>query len=435
MIPLRVHDTLKSMGASAETRADPLRLRRIRRTVQGLSLAILVLIPITGLFRIDPTQGVFIVLDRQVWFADFFIVIGFWVFVASALVLLYSAVGAVFCGWICPQNTVSEWASNMIRRYLGRKADVADFSGRPMKVAAQKRSAFNYFVLGVAFLAAAMVYALIPLLYFFPPQTILGFIALHPPAELARPLYWIYAVCVLIVLLDIAVLRHLVCRYMCIYRVWQHSFKTRDTLHVQYDQSRAQECENCNYCVNSCFLDIDPRKTEVFDSCINCGECIVACDTLHLRSKKRKGPGLLRFAFGGSSSSLASLLSRSKVALAIASMGALMFALGVLGYEPYHMSVYRAEGNLGTQILDYRINLANKLYAPADFEIHIDGLRQGDYVLEKDKVHFAEAGRKDIALHLRPDLPRGILTFSVRVIGPNGWQQRFDVRHFSPGRA
>ena len=49
-----------------------------RRALQGAILLLVVLIPITGLFRIDPVEGAFVVLGRQIWFSDFFIVVGLW---------------------------------------------------------------------------------------------------------------------------------------------------------------------------------------------------------------------------------------------------------------------------------------------------------------------------------------------------------------------
>ena len=49
-----------------------------RRVLQGAILLLVVLIPVTGLFRIDPMEGAFVVLGRQIWFSDFFIVVGLW---------------------------------------------------------------------------------------------------------------------------------------------------------------------------------------------------------------------------------------------------------------------------------------------------------------------------------------------------------------------
>ncbi len=51
-----------------------------RRSVQFLVLILIVLIPASGLFRIDPKAAAFVVLDRQIWLADFFLVTGAWLF-------------------------------------------------------------------------------------------------------------------------------------------------------------------------------------------------------------------------------------------------------------------------------------------------------------------------------------------------------------------
>ena len=72
--------------------------------VQAVSFALAILIPASGLLRIDPSAGALVVLDRQIWFADFFLIAGLWIMLASGLVMLYSVAGTVFCGWVCPQN-------------------------------------------------------------------------------------------------------------------------------------------------------------------------------------------------------------------------------------------------------------------------------------------------------------------------------------------
>ena len=64
---------------------------------------------------------------------------------------------------------------------------------------------------------------------------------------------------------------------------------------MRYDAGRADSCNKCSYCVSSCFIEIDPRKTAVYDSCINCGECVDACNRMHQKSDQ---PGLLSFEFG-----------------------------------------------------------------------------------------------------------------------------------------
>jgi len=411
------------------------RVHALRRGSQYLVMALLVLIPVSGLFRIDPMAGAFRLLDYQVWFADISIVMGFWLMAATGLIFMYSWAGAVFCGWVCPQNTLSEWANALTAKLLGRRALMMDVSGQKMQVARRKNVWINKAVLAVCFVLIAMLFAIIPLLYFFDPAVIWSFLILHPVAK-AEHLLWIYSVCVLVVLVDVAAMRHLVCKYMCIYRVWQHSFKTKDTLHIAYDSSRSDDCLHCNYCEDSCFLDIDPRRTEVFDSCINCGECVVACDQLHSKSKKMQGPGLLSFAFGTdgeSKSNLGSLLSRTKAASVGTVLGAVFFILGVMSYQPYSMVVDRAELMSGTTAFDYRINLANKRYQPALVHLRVEGMPASMYRLEQDQVSWQTVGRKDVMLHFSPEMKKGLHRLTVLAESDDGWTDSFKVTYYAEG--
>ncbi len=413
-------------------------LHPARRLSQLLTLVLLIAIPASGLFRIDPVSGSFVMLDRQIWFSDIFIVMGFWIFVASLLVMMYSLVGAVFCGWMCPQNTVSEWANHLTERLLGRKARMMSLDGSRMEVARRRKSLLNYLVLGMLLLAAAMFYALIPLFYFYPPEAIWSFVTFREDPALADSLHWIYFVVVAVMFIDIAVIRHLLCKYMCIYRVWQHSFKTRDTLHVSYDASRAEDCAHCHYCMDACFLDLDPRKPELFDSCVNCGECIVACDELHARSRKMQGPGLLRLKLGDewkgrSRGALGSFFGRAKAATAFTLLGLLMFAYGITQYAPASFTVYRSDRWQGSDVRDYTINIAWKLNRPEDLSVRVDGLDSSLYRLERSRVHFDQAGRVNVGLHLSKNMPEGLHRFNIVVASEDGWSDDYELRHYANG--
>lgn len=408
-----------------------------RRMVQAGVLALAVLAPVSGLLRIDPEAGAFVIFDRQVWFSDFFLMSGLWVMIASSLVLLYSSAGTVFCGWACPQNTLSEWANDLTRKLLGKRAEVS-MSGEAPRVAAAKNRMLNWMVLGLILLATAMGFALIPLFYFYPPVMVWHFMTLQHDAGLAPSLYWIYSVCVLIMFVDIAVIRHFWCRFACIYRVWQHSFRTRQTLHIAYDDSRAAECAKCNYCVTTCFIGLDPRKTDVYDSCINCGECVDACNRLH--AKDEKG-GLLRFEMGERArkgagamrNAMMSLLSRTKWASTFVALGMAMFAWGLWTYEPFHVVVGNAdmERQKGQAIQDYRIAVTNKKYQPAELKVEVLGLPAGSFRLSADAVSLGAVGRESVILTVDENLPRRIYAVTVKVTGPEGWIGLFRVQHIA----
>lgn len=409
-----------------------------RRAFQYSVLALLMIIPLSGLFRIDPIQGAFVVLDRQIWFSDFSIVFGFWIIFACLLAMLYSVMGTVFCGWACPQNTMSEWANNLTFKLLGKRAEVS-LDGTPMQISHVKNRPINWLILFVLSALVSALLALIPLFYFYEPALIWKFVTFQHDPGLAPSLHWIYTVFFLVILVDITMIRHFMCRFMCIYKVWQHTFKTRQTLHIAYDESRKEECEKCNYCVTSCFLAIDPRKTDIYDTCINCGECVTACENLHAR---KGGETLLRFAMGerqGSGSNaefktnVHNLFSRVTWSFPFLILGVVMFVWGLVSYERYHFAVYRDDTLQGAQILDYRISMANKFYEPARLHIEVEGLENDHYTLESDRVEFDTAGRINVELKISPDLAKGLHPVLVRVKSEDGWEESFRVQHFSGG--
>jgi polyferredoxin len=436
---MSTNKTLEEIPVVVEARKPSRKLHWQRRIFQWSVLLLLVIIPVSGLFRIDPIQGAFVMLDHQIWFSDFGMVFGFWVVVACFLVMLYSVMGTVFCGWACPQNTLSEWANMMTHKLLGRRADVS-LDGTPMNLSSAKNKPLNWVVLILLFAAVAALVALIPLFYFYPPALIWKFVTFQYDPGLAPSLHWIYTIFFLVILVNITMIRHFMCRFMCIYKVWQHTFKTRQTLHVAYDETRSDECAKCNYCVTSCFLDIDPRKTDIYDTCINCGECITACNNLQVRKKSGK-QGLLKFAMGEREgqnfahfkTNMSDLFSRATWAFPVMLAGVLLVGWGSWSYERYHLAVYRADTLQGNQILDYRISVANKYYEPTRLYVSIEGLQPQDYTLETNKVDFDTAGRINVDLKISPDLPKGLHPVLIKVKSQDGWHDSFRIQHFSAG--
>ena len=431
--------TLSEIPVVIESRKPSKKLHWQRRAFQMSVIALLVIIPMSGLFRIDPIQGAFVMLGRQIWFSDFGIVFGFWVAAACLLAMLYSIAGTVFCGWACPQNTLSEWANLMTHKLLGKRAEVS-LDGTPMQLSAAKNKTLNWMILIVLSAIVSALMALIPLFYFYEPTLIWKFVTFQHDTGLAPSLHWIYTVFFLVILVDITMIRHFMCRFMCIYKVWQHTFRTRQTLHVAYDEARSDECAKCNYCVSSCFLAIDPRNTALYDTCINCGECITACDNLQVRKKSGK-PSLLKFAMGEQQgqnftyfkTNRSDLFSRVSWSFPIFLLGVVLMTWGAISYERYHVAVYRADTLQGDKILDYRISLANKFYENSRLYVSVEGLDSQDYTLETETVDFDTAGRINVELNISPDLPKGLYPVLVRVKSEDGWEDSFRVQHFSAG--
>ncbi|MBL1277234.1 MAG: 4Fe-4S binding protein [Ectothiorhodospiraceae bacterium] len=425
------HDSLSKISITVEPANNGTNFHWRRRIMQFMFIAIAIIVPVSGLLRVDLVTGAFVVLDRQIWWADFFLIFGLWLLLASGMVMLYSTVGTAFCGWACPQNTLSEIANDWTYRLLGKRADMS-VAGEKMKVASAKDRWYNWLLLGTILVAMSMLLALIPLLYFYPPDVIWSFMTFRDDERLADSLHYIYFICMLVVLVDVSFIRHFWCRFMCVYRVWQHGFKTHQTLKLAYDDARSESCEKCNFCSTVCFIGLDPTNTDMYDSCINCGECIDACNTLQA---KKGETGLLSFTTESTKKdsklrNLAGMSERMRWTLPFSALGLGLFVWGIISYDYYHLSVYRVDQQYGTVIRDYRIAVSNKLYSNAELKISIEGMDEKDYVLSQKVVQFDSAGRIDLVVHMNSTIPPGLHTFLVHVNAMDGWHDAYRVQHF-----
>ncbi len=426
--------TFKGIPIVAGSRPPP-KLERLRYATRSGMIAVLILIPLLGIFRIDLSSG-FVILNYQVWFGDFFIVFGFWLTIACLLIIAYSSLGTVFCGWACPQNTSSTWANKVTAKLLGKRAILnwGDESGGA-RVSSGKNKIGNWILLIIKLVGMSMLVALIPLLYFLPPGAMWSFVTLQPDPRFAASLYWIYFVFSFLAFVNISVMRHYVCRYMCIYRIWQYLFKTRDTLHISYDRSRSEDCVKCSYCETVCPVDINPRDTLTYDSCINCGECITACDNL---PKHKDTGGLLSFRFGAREDkekidnrvALTGLFRRASWVFPVFLLGIGLFTWGIVSYDTVHMSVYRADVHHGDRIRDYRIHVAHKKFGPEEVSVAVSGLPPELYELERTELAFTSATRENINLRISDTLGPGLYSILVTAESASGWQGSYRLQHF-----
>ncbi len=260
-----------------------------RRIVQIATLVLIALIPATGLLRIDLASASFFILNHQIWWSSFTLVTGLALVFATAPVLTYMTIGTVWCGWACPQNLLSEWANNLTHRLLGKRASV-EVGGEGLIVAATKNKLLNWSILGAGFLGMSLLLALIPFLFFYTPAEVWEIVTLSDPDKLSPFIIFLFTV--FLIFIDIAVVRYFLCDYACFYRMGQRMFKANDALHVTYDATRSTDCTKCNYCATVCITNIQPMAITPHDICINCGECIDACNRLH---KKSNTSGLLNF--------------------------------------------------------------------------------------------------------------------------------------------
>jgi polyferredoxin len=276
-----------------------------RRASQIAGLAVLVLIPALGIFRIDLASASLLLFGRTVGLSDFPVVAGLAMVLATAPLFTYSTIGTVWCGWACPQNTVSEWANDLTRRLLGARASV-NVEDQGLQVAPSKNRIRNWAALGLQLAPAALILGIVPLFYFFPPAVVWSLVSFGESSQFSRFIHRLYLFSAALAFIDIAVVRYFWCNYGCLYRFGQLLFKTDHALHVVYDSARSEECAKCSYCRTACITGVDPTRFKFFDRCINCAECIDACNRLHEKRSGQgsaSGRGLLSFGYGAADAS------------------------------------------------------------------------------------------------------------------------------------
>ncbi|MBI5136095.1 MAG: 4Fe-4S binding protein [Nitrospirae bacterium] len=367
------------------------KLIRLRHGSQWAFLALVVLFPLSGLLWFDAANGRFFVADHQVWMEDVWVVLGavglLW-FLASAF---FYPLGQSFCGWLCPQHTVSEFLDGMLRRLLGRRVDTGFAPERVTGHAKVRR--FALAGAWAAFGATTLVFALgatVTTLHYFMPTAGL----LDQFGDLGRDklflgflvvLFWFFA-------LDFGFVRHFWCRYMCAYGLYQYLFRGRDTLRIRFQEARAADCGRCTLCKDVCPMDLDPRQPEIYTRCINCAICIDACESYLGRFGK---DGLLSFGFGNAQGELIRIQGGGSPVrsprvfwpLAGAVLSGLLLVYGVATFSPIRLSVHQERVVYGVDGgINFKVAVTNKAGVPITLRVAVEGLPAANVALHRPEV-------------------------------------------------
>lgn len=264
---------------------------------QPLFFAVFFLTPVLQGFQMD-------VIHQQVIFLGKTYPLGYqtlgWlpiVFFILVLVIAFSSTlfGRLFCGWVCPHNTLTEWL-RPIRMLIG-------IGPRPFKL---KQLEFRFpwvtplRILASLLWAFVVTWALSTLFaFYFVPVN--WYISNWQNGTLPIILTFGQGLLMLIGLFMLYA-GHEFCRSACPYGLAQSLSAYLSAkwipMEIRYRPSESQkDCGSCSACQSACPVDIDPRTPEnlfvgVGEGCFNCGECIDACS--YVREFKQK-PGLLYF--------------------------------------------------------------------------------------------------------------------------------------------
>jgi ferredoxin-type protein NapH len=255
---------LKVLKASRRTRHRYDLLRVLSQTV---SLGILVLVPLSGLARVDLWAGGHALLFRPATLkhglAGVVLAIG-----ALYVVTFLSNVvaGRVFCGWGCPVGQVSR---------LGEILDTPRLKGRARWLAQLYGAAFS-FVTVIAFFAW---WVDLRVFWLGSPRALSvawGTLVVCTGLAFAHGRWWQWHFC----------------KSACPIGLY-YSFVSPANWYGVYFRNQESSCIECNACDNVCPVDLAPRDLmtpiearagiSIADApgrnhCLECGDCIRACE-------------------------------------------------------------------------------------------------------------------------------------------------------------
>jgi len=251
-----------------------------RRCQWGLSLLILLLpwfrVDDESLLRLDIANLSLHLFGQTLRIEELYLFLFFCLALGLAFLLSTLVLGRVWCGWLCPQTTlndIAEWLARRLSRHL---------PGAPR---------WCRLLLHLVYLLLALLVAMNLLWYFIEPQRFLRELA---AASLAPAALLTLILTTLIVYLDLALIRRLMCKDFCPYGRIQTVVADAATLTLHRPATEAPRCIECGACVRCCPMGIDIRHGYQVE-CINCGRCLDAC---RLVMAKRRQSGLIRYSFG-----------------------------------------------------------------------------------------------------------------------------------------
>lgn len=288
-----------------------------RSAFQWISTQLLLLIPWLniqdkGLLRIDLSNLSMHIFGQVLQIQELYLFLIFCLAFGVAFLLITMVLGRVWCGWACPQTTLTdlaEWFSRRIGLNLSSNRLQGNF---------WRKTLVQLFYLLLALLVGANL-----VWYFIAPQRFFAELAqgtLHIGA-------WVsWTLIALTIYLDLALIRRLMCRDFCPYGRFQTVLADQGTLTLHLPEEESYRCIECESCVRTCPMGIDIREGYQIE-CINCGRCLDACRKIMAPGKQ---PGLIRYSFGTEGLGLKALLNpRSLLLSAVMVIMIVIFSIAI----------------------------------------------------------------------------------------------------------
>ncbi len=249
-----------------------MKIRLLRRVTQLSTIAMLIAIPMLNKRGIDALMGsLYSLAIGPIWITD--PLSGLQVIlttlsadstlmVSMAIPLVFALVfGRVFCGWMCPQNALSE-----LFDFLSRKIGVE----RPFRLPLTPMP--RYAVLAVMLTLTVILG--------FPVANLIsapGIISVQMSDYFMEGAVGVELGLIgIIVIFEFFVIRRGWCNYICPVGGFLGIFRIAKTMSVAY-RKETDQCIKCGECVKACQLGLNPMGGTIYPLCHNCGDCITAC--------------------------------------------------------------------------------------------------------------------------------------------------------------
>ena len=193
--------------------------------------------------------------------------------------------GLLYCGWLCPHESVVEIVNNLMRRASGKftlwgrkKLPETQLDGAHIKP--NKKW---WLITAVVVFLLAFIWAIALLTYLLPPKEIYSNL-IHADFSFIQGIF--LSIATTLFILEFTFARHLFCRFGCSLGLFQSLMwmLNKKALVVGFDRSRVKECSSCDKsCEIACPIQLKPRsiKRKMY-SCSQCMRCVDSCESVQI---------------------------------------------------------------------------------------------------------------------------------------------------------